>query len=146
MTRINIRINNIQFQHNGSTQGEFKLWYPNIHHGKLQERLKDGWEDKGEYIVDETGSYCLHKNMFNLQEHCYVIAYLKYDKRDEVCDLITVGNRLLGIKNIEDFMEVYKIADKKMMELATEEKECPVCTADEKCWECADDVSTESAK
>ena len=26
------------------------------------------------------------------------------------------------------------------------EKECPVCTADEKCWECADDVSTGGRK
>lgn len=27
-----------------------------------------------------------------------------------------------------------------------EEKECSVCTEDEKCWECADDVSTEGGK
>ena len=27
-----------------------------------------------------------------------------------------------------------------------EEKECPVCTADEKCWECVDDVLTENGK
>ncbi len=122
MDHINIRINNIQFQTFTDTQGEFKLWYPNKYYGKLQEYLKDGWEDKGEYIVGERGSGSLSKSMFSSQEHCYIIAWLKYSVKDEVCDLCTVGDRMLRLENIKDFMEVYAIANKKMMERINKEE------------------------
>ena len=52
-----------------------------------------------------------------MKETCYVIAWLKYDKKDECCDLESVGPRLLHLSDEDkkDFFEVYKIADLKMI-------------------------------
>ena len=65
----------------------------------------------------------MSKSIFELEEICYVIAWLKYDNKNEVCDLKTVGDRLLRLKNVSDFMEVYKIADRKMLEINTNREE-----------------------
>jgi hypothetical protein len=54
-----------------------------------------------------------------MKETCYVIAWLKYHKKDECCDLESVGPRLLHLSDEDkkDFFEVYKIADRKMIEV-----------------------------
>ena len=51
-----------------------------------------------------------------MKETCYVIAWLKYDKKEGCCDLESVGPRLLELNDEDrkDFFEVYKIADLKM--------------------------------
>ena len=120
MNNINIRINDIEFRNHGSgARGEFIRWSPNPDYGKLDEYLKDGWVDEGDRIVHT--ELCLRctrsKSLFELKETCCVVAWLKYDDEDEVCDLETVGDRMLRLENIHDFMDVYKIADKKMMEM-----------------------------
>lgn len=118
MNNINIRINDIEFRTTADTRGEFVRWSPNPDYGKLDEYLKDGWVDEGDRVV-QTTSYgsSIAKSIFELEETCYVVAWLKYDEKDEVCDLKTVGDRMLRLDNIQDFMDVYKIADKKMMEM-----------------------------
>ena len=119
MDNINIRINDIEFRYNKGTTGEFIRWSPNPDYGKLDEYLKDGWVDEGDRIVHtEPCLRCTrYKSLFELEETCYVVAWLKYDEKEEVCDLETVGDRMLRLDNIHDFMDVYKIADKKMMEM-----------------------------
>lgn len=124
MSNLNIRINNIQFRYTKDNTGEFLYWWPNSYYGKLEEYLKDGWEDEGDKVV-QTNPYKLSmsKTMFERKETCYVIAWLKYDNRENVCDLETVGDRLLRLENISDFMEVYKIADRKMKEMNANKEE-----------------------
>ena len=119
MNNISIRINDIQFRNTTDTRGEFIRWSPNPDYGKLDEYLKDGWIDEGDTIVHtEPCLRCTRsKSLFELEETCYVVAWLEYDEKEEVCDLETVGDRMLRLENIQDFMDVYKIADKKMMEM-----------------------------
>jgi hypothetical protein len=120
--RINIRINNIEFRHIAETRGEFICWQPNQYYGKLEEFLGKGWEERNGVVISNTPFITsMSKTMFEVKETCYVVAFLEYDKKEQVCDLTTVGNRLLGLENISTFMEVYELVDKKMMELFAEE-------------------------
>ena len=119
MNNINIRINDIEFRNHGSgARGEFIRWSPNSYYGKLDEYLQNGWVDEGDRLV-QTEPYMgsISKSLFELKETCCVVAWLKYDEKDDVCDLETVGDRVLRLENIHDFMDVYKIADKKMKEM-----------------------------
>lgn len=113
-----IRINNIEFRiDNDSNTGEFISWGPNQLYGRLQQYLDNGWEDKGTFIRStEPYGHTMSKGLFEKEETCYVVAFLRYNKKEDVCELTTVGDRLLYIKSIEDFMQVYHLADKKMME------------------------------
>ena len=122
MNNISIRINDIQFRNTTDTRGEFIRWSPNPDYGKLEDYLKDGWVDEGDMIVQTELYRCSRsKSMFELKEFCYVIAWLEYDNKDEVCDLKTVGDRMLRLENIRDFMDVYKIANEKMMEFVNQD-------------------------
>ena len=124
MSNINIRINDIEFRNYEGTKGEFICWSPNLQYGKLEEYLENGWVDNGDMITQtEPFRYSISKSMFKLKETCYVVAWLKYDNKEHVCDLETVGDRLLRLENVSDFMEVYKIADRKMMEINTNQEE-----------------------
>ena len=124
MSNISIQINDIQFRTTTETNGEFLCWSPNSYYGKLEEYLKNGWVDKGDRVVQtEPYGSSMSKTLFELKETCYVVAWLKYDNKNHVCDLKTVGDRLLRLENVSDFMEVYKIADRKMMEMNTNQDE-----------------------
>jgi hypothetical protein len=91
-------------------------YHPNRYWGELENYLKDGWEDKGTYIKCKCGS--IDKNCFEGKETNYVIAFLRYDPKEQCTRLETVGDRLLYIEEDEkkDFFEVYKIADRMIME------------------------------
>jgi hypothetical protein len=120
--RINIRINNIEFRHTDETKGEFICWCPNQYYGKLEEFLSKGWEERNGVVISNTPFITsMSKTMFEVKETCYVVAFLEYDKKEQACNLTTVGNRLLRLETISTFMEVYELADKKMMELFVEE-------------------------
>jgi len=119
--RINIRINNIQFRDIAETRGEFICWQPNQYYGKLEELLNNGWEERNGVVISNTPFITsMSKTLFEVKETCYVVAFLEYNKKEGVSDLTTVGNRLLGLKNISTFMEVYELADRKMTELFQE--------------------------
>ena len=114
---INIRIDNIGFRYKeDSISGEFVKYYKNADYDTLEEKYANGWEDKDEYITK--GCYSISKGLVNksLPECQYVVAWLKYHKDECVCDLESVGDRLLDLspKEREDFFEVYQIAEKKM--------------------------------
>jgi len=91
-------------------------YHPNRYYGELENYLKDGWEDKGTYIKCKCGS--IDKNCFEGKETNYVIAFLRYDPKEQCTRLETVGDRLLYIEEYERiyFFEVYKIADKMILE------------------------------
>jgi hypothetical protein len=113
---MRVRINNI-----GATRvAEYELsiikYHPNRYYGELENYLKDGWEDKGAYIKCKCGS--IDKNCFEGKETNYTIAFLRYDSKEDCTRLESVGDRLLYIEEGErkDFFEVYKIADRMLME------------------------------
>ena len=91
-------------------------YHPNRYWGELENYLKDGWEDKGTYIKCKCGS--IDKNCFEGKETNYVIAFLRYDFKEQCTRLESVGDRLLYIEEDEkkDFFEVYKIADRMITE------------------------------
>jgi hypothetical protein len=91
-------------------------YHPNRYYGELENYLKDGWEDKGAYIKCKCGS--IDKNCFEGKETNYVIAFLRYDFKEQCIRLETVGDRLLYIEKDEkkDFFDVYEIADRMLME------------------------------
>jgi hypothetical protein len=91
-------------------------YHPNRYYGELENYLKDGWEDKGTYIKCKCGS--IDKNCFEGKETNYVIAFLRYDPKEQCTRLESVGDRLLYIEEDEKkyFFEVYKIADRMIME------------------------------
>jgi hypothetical protein len=91
-------------------------YHPNKYYGELENYLKDGWEDKGAYIKCKCGS--IDKDCFKNKETNYVIAFLRYDSHENTTKLESVCDRLLYIEEDEkkDFFEVYKIADRMIME------------------------------
>jgi hypothetical protein len=115
--QINIRINNIGFTcEKDIFSGKFVRYYNNKDYDTLEEKYANGWEDKDGYITK--GYYSMSKRLVDksLPECQYVIAWLKYNKDECVCDLESVANRLLDlpVEDRENFFEVYKIAEKKM--------------------------------
>ena len=117
---IKVRINNIEFRNNCNTnpsidKGEFLVWEPCSYYGKYDEYIKDGWVEKDGFVSKDRCN--ISKEFFNKEETCYVIAWLNYDKKDECCDLESVGPKLLHLRDEDkkDFFEVYKIADLKMI-------------------------------
>ena len=96
-------------------------YHPNRYYGELMNYLNNGWEDCGDFVRDKDhkGSVSIDKKCFEGKETNYVIAFLKYDKKEGVAELTSVGDRLLYIEEEDkkDFWEVYKIADRKLTEL-----------------------------
>jgi len=116
---IKVRINNIEFRINCNTnpsidKGEFLVWEPCSYYGKYDEYIKDGFVDKDGFLRKDKSNISV--KFFVMKETCYVIAWLKYDKKEGCCDLESVGPRLLELNDEDrkDFFEVYKIADLKM--------------------------------
>lgn len=97
-------------------------YHPNRYYGELENYLNNGWEDCGDFVrqKDHKGSVSISKKCFEGKETNYVIAFLKYNKKEGVAELTSVGDRLLYIEEEDkkDFWEVYKIADRKLNELA----------------------------
>jgi len=91
-------------------------YHPNRYWGELENYLKNGWKDEGDYIESENLS--INKNCFKNKETNYVIAFLRYDKHEQCTRLESVGDRLLYIEESEkkDFFKVYEIADTMIME------------------------------
>ena len=91
-------------------------YHPNKYYGMLEQYLKDGWKDNGDYISHKNVN--IGKSCFLGKETHYVIAFLKYDKDSQSTHLTSVADRLLYIEEDEkkDFFEVYKIADRMIIE------------------------------
>lgn len=96
-------------------------YHPNRYYGELENYLNNGWEDCGDFVRDKDhkGSVSIDKKCFEGKETSYVIAFLKYNKKEGATELTSVGDRLLYIdaEDKKDFWQVYKIADAKLTEL-----------------------------
>jgi hypothetical protein len=94
-------------------------YHPNRYYGLFEQYLKDGWRDLGTHLYTSKPSHCtISKESFLNKETNYVIAFLRYDLKEQCTRLETVGDRLLYIEEDEkkDFFEVYKIADRMILE------------------------------
>jgi hypothetical protein len=94
-------------------------YHPNRYYGMLEQYLKDGWKDIGTHLYTSKPNHCsISKTCFLNKETNYVIAFLRYDPKEQCTRLETVGDRLLYIEEDEkkDFFEVYKIADRMIIE------------------------------
>lgn len=103
-------------------------YHPNRYYGELENYLNNGWKDYGDHIKSTDKPFnniSIGKECFENKETNYVIAFLKYEKEGGVTQLTSVGDRLLYIEEEDkkDFWEVYKIADRKLLELADKEDE-----------------------
>lgn len=97
-------------------------YHPNRYYGELENYINNGWVDCGDFVRDKDhkGSVSISKKCFEGKETNYVLAFLKYNNKEGVTQLTSVGDRLLYIEEEDkkDFWEVYKIADRKLLELA----------------------------
>ena len=94
-------------------------YHPNRYYGLFEQYLKDGWKDIGTHLYTSKPSHCsISKESFLNKETNYVIAFVKYDEGSQSTHLTSVADRLLYIEEEEkkDFFEVYKIADRMIME------------------------------
>ena len=94
-------------------------YHPNKYYGMLEQYLKDGWRDLGTHLYTSEPCHCtISKESFLNKETNYVIAFLRYDSKEQCTKLETVCDRLLYIEEDEkkDFFEVYKIADRMILE------------------------------
>jgi len=91
-------------------------YHPNRYWGELENYIKNGWKDEGDYIESE--SLSISKDCFKNKETHYVIAFLRYDSHEDTTKLESVSDRLLYIEEDEkkDFFKVYEIADTMIME------------------------------
>lgn len=91
-------------------------YHPNKYYGMLEQYLKDGWKDN-DNVISHNNAHISKKCFFG-KETNYVIAFLRYDSKEQCTRLETVGDRLLYIEEDEkkDFFEVYKIADRMIIE------------------------------
>jgi Golgi nucleoside diphosphatase len=122
---MKVRINNIgaepiAYLGNASKKAEYELsivkYHPNRYYEELENYLKDGWEDRGDCIY--LNNVSISKECFKNKETNYVIAFVKYDGSSQSTHLTTVADSLLYIEEDEkkDFFEVYKIADRMIIE------------------------------
>jgi hypothetical protein len=91
-------------------------YHPNRYYGEFENYLKDGWKDEGGYIESKT--LTISKECFKNKETNYVLAFLRYDPKEQCTRLESVGDRLLYIEKEEkkDFFDVYEIADRMILE------------------------------
>jgi hypothetical protein len=119
---MNIRINNIGAVSTKYDGFHIVKYMPNDLYGKLEEYLKDGWEDDGDFVVKPQMS--VDKNCFSNKENQYVVAFLKYEQNNYCTRIESVRDRLLDLSKQErdDFWEVYEIADRKICEKADKDE------------------------
>jgi hypothetical protein len=102
-------------------------FFPNPRYGKMQELLDDGWESDGDYV--RKGMCSIHKGCFEGQENNIVIAFLKYNSKEEDTVLETVGERVLNLspEDRETFFEVYALAAKRLTKQCKEREQYEHC-------------------
>lgn len=116
----NKRINNISFEEHTNSKGENYIhilrYYPNDLYQKKDEYIKNGYIEKNGFLSFERSNISL--SLFDVSECCYAIAEVCVDFREPDIYLKTVGSRLLELpkEEINDFFEVYRIADTYLKE------------------------------
>jgi len=116
---MKIRINDIECKSiiNGSGHYDYEIvkWEECVYYKKEEEYLNNGWVlENGFFKRNNTN---IDARFFTSPETCYVIAWLVVGKED--IHIHSVGNRLLDLNEdeLQDFMEVYRMADKKIRDV-----------------------------
>lgn len=111
-----MRINNIEFRKYKGKPLLYEIikWYNNEYFGKEQELLKQGYIETNEHFIKD--HLHIHKSCFIAPEHCYVIAFLRVNKREPDINLESVGGRILELneQELQDFLTIYRKANKKL--------------------------------
>jgi hypothetical protein len=118
MRGIKVKVGNIECRKYTATKTisiyyEIVKWDDNPHYNKMQDYLDDGYEESfcGDFLLKDSRS--IQKTSFNLPKYCFTIASLY---KGEEWYLQSVGSRIceLNSQELEDFLEVYKLANKKL--------------------------------
>ena len=114
---MRIRIDDFECRSTTYKSREYEIvkWYENSYYGKERQYLKQGYEK----VVYDDGSWGMHatnhtinESCFKHPESCYVIAWLKPNRREPDIDMETVGSRILDLEadELDKFMQVYRLA------------------------------------
>jgi hypothetical protein len=70
------------------------------------------------------------------------------DAMEEIKELIYISERAIALAEIDFENDKFGVVSELRdgLERIKEGVKCPVCSPEQKCWECADDVSREGAK
>ena len=121
---MNIRIGNIECKSTNYPEREYQIvkWEVNRYYGNEEKIINEQGYKRISY---PGGDWALTKDMhtinsscFKNPEVCYVIAWLKPNRREPDVNMETVGSRMLELKQSElsTFMRVYRIAHELIME------------------------------
>ena len=111
---MRIRINNIEFRKcksiNKEPLYEIIKWQENIYFNKEQEYRDVGYKDTPLLESLHKDGHSISKSFFTIPETCFVLSWIKINKREPDIYLESIGSRLLDITKEEkdDFWKVYK--------------------------------------
>ena len=122
---MKVRINNIgaepiAYLSEGSEEWcSIVKYYPNNFYGKLEKYLKDGWEDKGTFLLQKDG-VSIEKELFENKENYAVVAYLKFDPSKDYCtELKSFGDYVVETFDNDDLdglIEDYLVCAQTLVE------------------------------
>ena len=121
---MNVRIGNIECRQTIYKECEYEIikWQVNQYYGNEEKMINEDGYTKVEYVNGEwglnKGFHTINSSCFKSPETCYVIAWLKPNRREPDVNMETVGNRMLELEQSElnTFMRVYRIAQELIME------------------------------
>ena len=121
---MNVRIGNIECRQTIYKEREYEIikWQVNQYYGNEEKMINEDGYTKVEYINGEWGLskdfHTINSSCFKNPETCYVIAWLKPNRKEPDVNMETVGNRMLELEQSElnTFMRVYRIAQELIME------------------------------
>jgi hypothetical protein len=127
---MNVRIGNIECRQTIYKEREYEIikWWVNDYYGNEEKMIKEDGYVKEEYDNGDWGLrkdfHHINSSCFKNPETCYVIAWLKPNRKEPDVSMETVGNRILELdqKELSTFMRVYRIAHELVMEEITEDE------------------------
>lgn len=127
---MNIRIGNIECRQTIYKEREYEIlkWQVNQYYGNEEKMINEDGYTKVEYDNGgwglTKGFHTINSSCFKSPETCYVIAWLKPNRREPDVNMETVGNRMLDLEQSElnTFMRVYRIAHELIMEKMNEDE------------------------
>ena len=121
---MNVRIGNIECRQTIYKEREYEIlkWQVNQYYGNEEKMINEDGYTKVEYVNGDWGLnkdfHTINSSCFKNPETCYVIAWLKPNRKEPDVNMETVGNRMLELEQSElnTFMRVYRIAQELIME------------------------------
>ncbi len=125
---MNVRIGNIECRQTIYKEREYEIikWQVNQYYGNEEKMINEDGYTKVKYDNGDWGLnkdfHTINSSCFKNPETCYVIAWLKPNRKEPDVNMEVVGNRMLELEQSElsTFMRVYRIAHELIMEEITE--------------------------